>query len=412
MSNELRVIELFSGIGSQRKALNNLNKNHKVVAISEWDIPALISYGAIFDSYKDPLYKEWSKKSLSEIKEKLSSKESWNFTNNGKRPLSNLNKISSTSLIKDYKNLPLEKKLLEKEKLEKETALKLLVSSLVNNNLGDISKIDAKDIPDSDLITYSFPCQDLSLQGLQKGLKKGSSSSLLWEVKRILQELNKEDRLPSYLMMENVFAIFGEKHKSYFNEWKRFLKSIGYVNHDFLLTATDFNVPQNRKRAFMVSIKKELNQEFNVPKGQFTKKRIKDIIEKDYDSKYIFDTQKYEIKNLNPDLNKNIIAKTKIDDFTTFTSEASAYSIKGISPTITATGALSRVKIILDDKVVRYYMPVEAWKLMGFTKTDFNKAASTKVVRENQLVKQAGNSIVVNVLEEIFKELFKDGKWN
>ena len=74
-------------------------------------------------------------------------------------------------------------------------------------NYGDISKIDPNDLPDFDLFTYSFPCQDISMAGKQKGLKKGSGtrSSLLWECERII-----EAKRPKYLLMENVKNLVGK----------------------------------------------------------------------------------------------------------------------------------------------------------------------------------------------------------
>ena len=96
------------------------------------------------------------------------------------------------------------------------------------NNLGDISKIDIKDIPKHDLFTYSFPCQDISVAGRQMSLEEGSGtrSSLLWECKKIIEHCK-----PKYLLMENVKNIISKKHKPYFDKWLDYLESLGYTNY-------------------------------------------------------------------------------------------------------------------------------------------------------------------------------------
>lgn len=95
-------------------------------------------------------------------------------------------------------------------------------------NLGDITKIEVEDIPDHDLFTYSFPCQDISLAGKLKGLDKNSDtrSSLLWECERII-----ESKKPKYLLMENVKNLVGKKFKPYFEEWLKVLENLGYSNY-------------------------------------------------------------------------------------------------------------------------------------------------------------------------------------
>ena len=74
-------------------------------------------------------------------------------------------------------------------------------------NLGDVSKVDETDFPDCDFLTYSFPCQDISISGVQKGIKKGTRSGLLFEVERILT-----NNQPKYLLMENVKNLVSHNH--------------------------------------------------------------------------------------------------------------------------------------------------------------------------------------------------------
>ena len=149
------------------------------------------------------------------------------------------------------------------------------------HNWGDITKIDEKELPYYDLITYSFPCQDISLAGLQKGLDKDSEtrSSLLWECERIIRAVK-----PKYLLMENVKNLVGEKHKPNFIRWLRVLEMMGYQNYWQVLNAKDYGVPQNRERVFVVSILGF--EQYLFPNPIKLEKRLKDVLEPNVDEKY------------------------------------------------------------------------------------------------------------------------------
>ena len=163
----LKVIELFSGIGSQAQALKNIGAEHKVIAVSDNDKFADQAYRALHD----PLVR----------------------------------------------------------------------------NLGDIRGV--RELPQADLWTYSFPCQDISVAGHQKGLDKGSEtrSGLLWEVERLLIKAKEINTLPRYLLLENVKNLIGKNHKDNYYEWLSFLDGLGYTTYTKVLNAKDFGVPQNRE---------------------------------------------------------------------------------------------------------------------------------------------------------------------
>lgn len=148
-------------------------------------------------------------------------------------------------------------------------------------NYGDISKIDWDNVPDFDLFTYSFPCQDISSAGKQRGLAEGSEtrSSLLWECKKAI-----EAKKPKYLLMENVKALTQKKFLPYLHERERYLGSLGYTNFTKVLNAKNYGVPQNRERVFMASVLGDAWYEF--PKPFELSKRLKDVLEKDVDEKY------------------------------------------------------------------------------------------------------------------------------
>lgn len=153
------------------------------------------------------------------------------------------------------------------------------------NNLGDIKKIER--LPVADFWTYSFPCTDISLAGRQKGFDKGSNtqSSLLWEVERLLNIANDNDELPMYLLMENVKALVSKKFINDFEDWIKYLKSLGYKNFWKVLNAKDYGVPQNRERVFMISIRDE-NASYEFPEKQELKLKLFDMLEPKVDNKY------------------------------------------------------------------------------------------------------------------------------
>lgn len=110
-------------------------------------------------------------------------------------------------------------------------------------------------------------CTDISIAGRQAGFEEnsGTRSSLLWEVKRILNELKELGSLPDVLLMENVIAIHQEKNVKHFRKWIDFLDSLGYSNYVEDLNAADYGIPQHRERTFMVSILGEYNYKFPHP---------------------------------------------------------------------------------------------------------------------------------------------------
>ena len=155
-----------------------------------------------------------------------------------------------------------------------------------SKNLGDISKIDWAKAPDFDLFTYSFPCQDISAAGKQSGFEEGTGtrSSLLWECKKTI-----EAKKPRYLMMENVKALASAKFLPFLRQWQRWLHGQGYENFTQILNASDYEVPQNRERVFMISILRTDNDpypSYYFPKKLKLEKRIKHILEQNVDESY------------------------------------------------------------------------------------------------------------------------------
>ena len=140
-------------------------------------------------------------------------------------------------------------------------------------------------------MTYSFPCQDLSLAGKCKGMEEGSGtrSSLLWQVERIIGELRKESQRPDILLMENVPQVHGKGNEQNFNRWLNDLHDFGYTSYFDDLKATGFGIPQTRNRCFVVSTLGEKSYEF--PKETRLTRTLKDMLEENVGDGY-FLTQK------------------------------------------------------------------------------------------------------------------------
>ena len=150
-------------------------------------------------------------------------------------------------------------------------------------NFGDIREI--KSLPDADLWTYSFPCQDISVAGKGAGIKEGTRSGLLFEVERLLITASEKGNLPKYLLLENVKNLVSKKFKADFDRWLAFLESLGYSNYWQILNAKDYGIPQNRERVFCVSIRGE-HKPFKFPEKRELKLRLRDMIDEIVDEKY------------------------------------------------------------------------------------------------------------------------------
>jgi DNA (cytosine-5)-methyltransferase 1 len=419
----IRLIELFAGIGSQAKAMKNLGIDFEHWFVCEFDKYAIQSYNAVHNT---------------------------NFTTS------------------------------------------------------DVTKITANDLNITDtnhftyLLTYSFPCQDLSNAGKGRGMEKGSGtrSGLLWEVERLLNECSE---LPQVLLMENVPQVHSVKNKEHFDKWIAFLESKGYSNYWQDLNAKDYGIPQSRNRCYMVSILGEHSFEFPAPIP--LELRLGDLLEQEVDEKYYLSDdaiqgrtnsnfRQYNLERSlinDKDIHPTILARydgspTLLKEPTELQKEVCNRAIENdlmtpydiidytysnarlgeiasgmiktknstdnqIANTLTCNaenfgvcvpqvlGGVGEKKSnggrqyyqqdrIYDDGCaisvttafnpyyatdkqplrIRKLTPKETWRLMGFADCDVERAA--EVCSNTQLYKQAGNSIVVNVLMEIFKALF------
>lgn len=292
------------------------------------------------------------------------------------------------------------------------------------NNYGDICGIDEAELPEYDLVTYSSPCQDFSIAGLQRGGDKdsGTGSSLLWECERIIRYVK-----PKYLLMENVKNLVGKKFMPCFKSWLRTLEELGYNNYWKVLNAKDYGVPQNRERVFVVSIRKDLNQTYMFPEPVPLKMRLKDLLEPEVEESFYIPQEKVEqlAFNLNKDVSNTIrcggggsldgkhtwdvVSVLQIgnifntDSFGGNPQAGRVYDAKGLSPCLNTMGGGERQPKVLENGIrIRKLTPRECWRLMGVKDEQFDRLHG---ISKTQLYKMAGNSIVVDVLMAIFKNL-------
>ena len=271
ITKKIRLIELFSGIGAQAKALEILNIPFEHYLTCEWAYNSIVGYNAIHIKDKTDYAKDMTKEQL----------------------LSYLNGNISI----DY-NKPAD---LTKKPIE---WLKNCYNNVIaTHDLMNIMNVKGRDLGvfDKDyeyILTYSFPCQDLSLAGKRSGMETsqsegGTRSGLLWEVERILLERKRENLdLPGVLLMENVPEVVGTKNDNHFYKWCNQLSKLGYQNYFKILNAKNYGIPQNRKRCFMISILGDYTYDF--PKKLTLKHKLKDLLDKNVDEKYYLSQQHIE----------------------------------------------------------------------------------------------------------------------
>lgn len=266
--NKIRLIELFSGIGAQASALDRLGVNYESWITSEWEVNAVASYKAIHKPHDKTDYsKEYS---IEEV----------------------TNYLVEVGISTDGKNPMTRQQIERKNEKWRRTVYN---NFMAINNIGSIVNADAADLEIYDtesytyLLTYSFPCQDLSVAGKGAGMSKGSGtrSGLLWEIERLLNECTE---LPQILLMENVPQVHGKNNIEDFNKWLEFLESKGYHNYWKDLNAKDYGVAQNRNRCFMISLL--MNVPYHFPEPIPLTKRMKDYLEDEVNEKYYINNEK------------------------------------------------------------------------------------------------------------------------
>lgn len=473
MKPKISIIELFSGIGAQIKGLKNTNLFEvESKGTSDLDKEVIVSYAAIHNGLTNDLINTYDNYPTKEemIKELTEKRIGYDFKKD-----------------KGYNWEKLAKRSDKTKGIEK-----YWLANHLSKNLGDISLV--KSLPYCDLLTYSFPCTNLSIEGKQEGLKwtcqdcgesydpssidvnnryncpychsdniKSTSSGLLYEVERLLLIAKQNNSLPKYLLMENVDALVSKKNIDSFQDWINRLDSLGYNTYYQVINAKYAGVPQNRKRIFCISILKEIDtKNFTFPLPFDNGMRFKDIAEKEQDilDKYFLsDKVQKRFQCIDETMSKNIIGTTK-PEYRTIGQKDLVYNENGIMGTLIATdykqpkqiyvsnnetfkcihsgdlcsekykrmheisrriyneegiipaitcfnGGNTETKIERNNfKVVRKITPKECHRLMGFNDIDYNSCKAVGM-SDSQGYKQAGNSIVVNVISLLIEHLYK-----
>ena len=442
ITKPVRLISFFSGIEAQFKALSYLGQKLNVPVFSyktcEWAYNSIIACNAIhnrdFTDYSRDLTKE-------ELVSKL-----FGISVNYNEPLAleQLSKRPISWLRNAYNNC------------------------VANHNLLNIMNVKGSDldIVETDkyeyILTYSFPCQDLSLAGKRAGMDTsqsdgGTRSGLLWEVERILGECKELGTMPNVLVMENVPQIHSEKDYPNFEKWMLRLEELGYCNFYTDLNAKDFGIPQNRERTFMVSILgSDINYKF--PRPFERKYNLKDLLEEHVNHKYYLSEKmvayltginqkktKYdraEVFERNLDPNKEIAATittaagqratdnfvVENEEFLTeyikirentkdgyrFATEGDGINISsrmkhqrgnvqyGMSQTLKTS---CEVGVLDRNFKIRKLTPKEAMRLMAFQDEDTQHMYECGLT-DSAIFHCAGDSICVNVLIAVFGKLF------
>ena len=411
-----KVVELFSGIGSQARALRNLGFSEEVVGTCEWDIHAIIAYDLIHNSPDVPADILLLKKE--ELLEKL---KCYTFSNSGKEAL-------------DFESL---------RTYSLDSLRRIYCSISRNKNSVDISTLSGSDMPESiDILTYSFPCQDLSNVGVFHGYNKGididsgSRSSLLWQVGRILEEMKSSGKnLPRFLLMENVPTLLSDRHFPNFSKWINDLKKLGYISKYFQLNASSFGLPQNRPRLLMISVWVGDNLDLTELVLDYFRLKNEEAIVNDYKSSKYY--RQYTVQDLlrtdysNSELFEeacestpnDTISRKKIWDENPQIVQEGYVLNKDISVVRTITtkqdrnpnsGNLYFESGIKGKGKFRYLTPRECMLFMGFTDDDYQRLKDNNIefhkgdslFARDKVIRMAGNSIPVKLLEGIFYQIW------
>ena len=262
----------------------------------------------------------------------------------------------------------------------------------IEKNLGDITKVNETKIKDFDLMTYSFPCQDISALGDQKGLfdEDGNvtRSGLFFDAIRIARY-----KKPKYMVAENVKALATKPMEKDFKGMLKLLDEIGYNTYWKVLNSKDFGIPQSRNRIYIVSIRKDIDKgTFKFPEPFELKKKASDFYEKgvigdqyylrENDMRYL---SEFRIKKQYSSLNKDII----------------------VCQTTKQGNLANPQNFILDDKGHRVMIPNELLSLQGF-KREYGDLLLANGFTKEKIGKMSGNSITVDVLYYIFKNLLNE----
>lgn len=380
ITKPIRLIELFAGYGSQSLALKYLKVPFEHWKICEWAVKSIQAYKDLhFGDDTCDYSKAYSADELIEM-------------------------LLAKGISADY-NAPMTR---EQIKRMGEQKIRTVYNNIIaTNNLVSVCNAHAQDFEIQDtekytyIMTYSFPCQDLSKAGNGAGMAKGSGtrSGMLWEVERILDECN--GNLPQILLMENVPDVIGANNVKHFAQWVKKLEQLGYTSKWQCLNAKDYGVPQNRNRCFMVSWLG--NHYYDFPTPIKLEKRLKDVLETNVDEKYYLssDIIKYFEKHNNRivEFGTYYTWKNKQGNINTQCNRAANEDNCVLTVVCAGTGKVLEKQSYR----IRKLTPKECGRLMGVRDDDIDTMSVNQ--SNSSLYHLFGDSIVVDVLMAIFKQM-------
>lgn len=374
MTEPIKLLELFSGIQSQERALRQLELPYESVGVCDCDKDVLVSSAAMRFNLDEEIANYNFPDAEIMIKELQDKNIGYDF-DKSKHTITS--RTSITKLRQYY------------------------ISDKLLKNLGDISKVNK--MPRANFVTYSSPCQSFSVAGKLAGAAKtctkcghkwdidfnnpdynykcpicgsasleSTTSGLLQEVQRLLSIAYEENELPEYLLLENVKNLVGKKFIGQFEAWVKWLDSIGYNTYWEVLNGKQYGIPQNRERVFAISIRKDVDTKgFIFPETVPLTTRLKDMLEKNVNEKYYLPDDRIE-KILNTtfiqekkrkcvpveeDVSPIRIGNIYDENYGTGYA-GNVWDTDGVSPTLQTAQGGNRMPLVLDEiKVIGNYMP-------------------------------------------------------
>lgn len=265
-----------------------------------------------------------------------------------------------------------------------EDACKTYEANFGEHPAGDITKIDAKDIPDFDILLGGFPCQAFSIIGKKEGFANETCGTLFFDIERILKE-----KRPSAFMLENVRNLTAHDGGNTFLVIREHLEALGYTVYAKVLNALDYGVPQKRERIIIVGFREFTMFSYPDPVPVSKRKTLADILEKDVDKKYyvkesIRDSRRARLKD--PDYPKPYISH-----------ENMAGSITPHPYSAALRAGASANYILINDE--RRPTEREMLRIQGFP-DDFRI-----VVPYGKIRHQCGNSVAVPVIKAVAEQM-------
>ena len=369
ITKPIRLIETFSGYGSQALALKYLGVEFEHWKTCEWAIKSI-------QAYKDIHFTNDTKE-ISMSKDEM------------------IDYLYNKGISSNY-NEPMTKNQISRLN---EKQLKTIIENIeITHNLVNIQQVKGQDLEIVEkeqyeyILTYSFPCQDLSLAGKRKGMADTTTrSGMLWEVERILNELKELNQLPQILLMENVPQVHGSDNVEHFNKWQLALENMGYKNYFQDLTATDYGIPQTRNRCFIVSILGDYSYSF--PKPIPLKLKLKDMLENEVDEKYyLSDRQIKDIQNWNA-YEKPLENMEKIEN-------------SNISPKLTTrSGAYAAGMILVKNATKKGYLEATNGDGINLSNRMEHQRGNVQKDKIQTLTTSGGNDRGVVILNNLKKDL-------